>query len=225
MVADPVHTHRRASLDRAVLGKGHTAVALLEVKCTSERSGSLDDDELIKRYSPQIQWYLGITGLPVAHLAVLIGTSELRTFTILFDQPYYGTLCEQVDRWWHDHMVLDEPPLMGWRDNQTAQRLPADPDTTLLADEKAAETVRTLRELKAMHKDTAAAIDTLEAELKGYLDAATDLVDATGNTCATWRPVTSRRFDSALLKKEDPDVYQRYTYTTTTRGFRLKERP
>ena len=222
VIADPVHPWRRASLDRVVLGSGTIAAAVLEVKCTSERSGALDDDELIERYNHQLQWYLGITGLPVAYLAVLIGTTELRCFTVPADEAEYRRLCKAVDAWWDKHVVYDEPPFMDWRDNKAANRLPAINGETVQVTSGTRALLAHLAELKRGRSEVDKAIGTCESALKGHLNEATELVDADGNVLATWRPQIGRRLDVARLKAEQPELWTRYAVTTGTRVLRIK---
>lgn len=44
---------------------------------------------------------------------------------------------------------------------------------------------------------------------------------AAGAYKATWKAVTSSRIDTAALKREAPELAQRYTRTSTTRRFVL----
>ena len=38
----------------------------------------------------------------------------------------------------------------------------------------------------------------------------------------SWKPISSERLDSKLLKAEMPEVYEKYTKTTTSRRFQIR---
>ena len=78
---------------------------------------------------------------------------------------------------------------------------------------KAAE----LKELKAMQEELAAEITAIEEEIKAAMGDQEQIT--AGPFKITWRPVTSRRLDSAALKKALPEIAARFTKTITTRRF------
>ena len=224
MVADPVHPHRLASLDRVVLKEGTSrAVALLEIKTTSDRSGRLDDEELVDRYSTQVQWYLGITGLDRAHLAVLVGGQELREFTIPADPAHYHSLGVLVDRWWDRHVVADVPPEPVPQDSASMNRLPAVAGAEVVADQHALGWLNSIADLDLGIKGLEADKQEYEALLKSHMGAATELVAPDGTPLATWREQRKTGFTTKQLRAEHPDIYETYVTRGTTRVLRLKK--
>lgn len=225
MVADPVHPWRRASIDRVVLAPGsRRAVAILECKTTSERSGWEDDADLLARYQDQLQWYLGITGLGHAHLAVLIGGQELRQWTVPADPDRYGLLCDAADRFWRDHVQRGAPPPLVPEDSAWLNRLPADPlqPPAVLDDPELAELIAQRDAHKAEAKFWQNAGALIDAAIKAHMGAATELVDDTGQMLFTWRAEKDTTFDTARLKAEDPDLYELYVNRSTRRVLRAK---
>lgn len=69
---------------------------LLEVKTadafSSHEWGKSGTDVYPPYYADQVQWYLDVFGLPFAHLAVLIGGNDFRTYVVEYDAPYAATL-------------------------------------------------------------------------------------------------------------------------------------
>ena len=63
-----------------------------------------------ERYWLQCQWYLGITGLPVADLAVLFGGQQFAIYTIPADSGLFSDLLNEAVGWWERHIVADLPP-------------------------------------------------------------------------------------------------------------------
>lgn len=226
MVADPVHPWRRASIDRVVLAPGsRRAVAVLECKTTSERSGFQDEDDLLARYEAQLQWYLGITGLEHAHLAVLIGGQELRQWTVAADPDRYAALCDAADRFWRDHVQGGAPPPLVPEDSAWLNRLPADPQAppAVLDDPDLAELIAQRDAHKAEERFWKDAGDLIDAAIKAHMGPATELLDDEGRVLFTWRAEKSTTFDTARLKTEDPDLYDTYVKRGTKRVLRAKK--
>lgn len=81
--------------------------------------------------------------------------------------------------------------------------------------------VNELRELKRMQDELAAEIAATEDELKAYM-AASNADELHGPSFKiTWKPITSSRLDSKALKAEAPELWERYSKTTTSRRFVL----
>lgn len=76
-----------------------------------------------------------------------------------------------------------------------------------------------LRELRRMAEELNSEIAALEDSLKAHMNAA-----GTDELCGqdfkiTWKEVVSNRLDSKALKTAAPELWQRFTKTTTTRRF------
>lgn len=81
------------------------------------------------------------------------------------------------------------------------------------------ERVRELRELRQMANELAAEIEAIESEVKAEMSARN--VDTLTGTDwrITWKSVTSSRLDTAALKRELPELAERFTRQTTVRRF------
>lgn len=66
-------------------------------------------DEIPRRYLVQVQWYLGVTGLPLADVAALLG-GDIAVYTIHADPELFGLLAERAERFWVDHVLAKRPP-------------------------------------------------------------------------------------------------------------------
>lgn len=127
------------------------ATALLEVKTASAFSdhewGETGTDLYPPYYSDQIQWYLDIFGLPVAHLAVLIGGNDFRTYEVAYDSARAGWLRAQGDAF-----------MVSVRDG-----IPPDLDGSV-------STYEAVRELNPLI-DSSATVDLDGQQWLGYLEA------------------------------------------------------
>ena len=79
--------------------------------------------------------------------------------------------------------------------------------------------VSELRELRRMADELAAEIAATEDELKDYMRAfKVDEIHGTSFKI-TWKTVTSSRLDSKALKAAAPELWERFSKTTTSRRF------
>lgn len=83
------------------------------------------------------------------------------------------------------------------------------------------EKVRELRELRRMQEELTTEIEAIQDELKGHMDRCGMDTLLGMDWRITWRTVTSKRLDTAALRKAMPDVAQAFTRETTTRRFVL----
>ena len=81
------------------------------------------------------------------------------------------------------------------------------------------EVMKNLAEYMRIAEETAAIIDSLKDTIKKYMEE-NQLETLTGNEHkATYKTVTSSRIDTAALKRNAPDIAERYTKTTETKRF------
>ena len=74
-----------------------------------------------------------------------------------------------------------------------------------------------LKELQRMQEELEAEITAAQDAIKAAMGERQEVT--AGAFKITWKPVTSSRLDSAALKKELPELAERFTKTTTTRRF------
>lgn len=76
---------------------------------------------------------------------------------------------------------------------------------------------RELQELKRLREELEAEITAAEDAIKAAMGDAEQIT--AGAYKVTWKPVTSSRLDTTALKKELPEIAERYLKTTTVRRF------
>lgn len=125
-MAHPEHACCVANVDRVVLENGTRArfngervlgaEKVLEVKTANAFAINSDDwgdegtDVIPTNYWLQVMWYMGITQLPVADVAVLFGGQKQRIYTVDFDKEVFNDLVGQASNWWQKHVIADIPP-------------------------------------------------------------------------------------------------------------------
>lgn len=79
--------------------------------------------------------------------------------------------------------------------------------------------VRELKELKTMAEELAAEIEAIESELKAEMTARDTEEMIVDIFKVRYTTVTSSRIDTTAIKKELPEIAERYTKKTTSRRF------
>ena len=77
--------------------------------------------------------------------------------------------------------------------------------------------IRELQELKRIREELEAEITALEDAIKTGMGEREELT--AGAYKVTWKPVASRRIDTAAMKKALPDVCERFMRETIVRRF------
>ena len=193
-----------ANVDRFVLdpGKraywsedaGHVMGArnVLEVKTAhalARRSadwGEPGTDEVPVQYWMQCTWYLGITGLPFADLAVLFGGQKFETYTIAFNRAIFDDMLAEADIWWKKHILDDIPPEPSTEDD--ARRLWKShlAGKEKIVDATVADAVQLLAETKA----GIAKLEKEEQQLRDRITCAfgdAEAISYMGRKLATWK--------------------------------------
>lgn len=83
------------------------------------------------------------------------------------------------------------------------------------------ETVQAIREYKRMKEELEAEIAAAEDLIKAEMNRTSVYVMTGTDYKVTWNEVTSSRIDTVAIKRELPDIANRYTKTTTSRRFVL----
>ena len=81
------------------------------------------------------------------------------------------------------------------------------------------EIMAELAQYTRMAEEIAATVDSLKDTLKKYMEE-NQLETLTGTEHkATYKTVTSSRIDTTALKRNDPDIAEKYTKTTESKRF------
>lgn len=193
-----------ANIDRAVLEEGKRARwdekagrvvgarNVLEVKTAHALAqngadwGEAGTDEVPQQYWTQCQWYMGITGLPFADLAVLFGGQKFVTYTIPFERDLFDDMLAEADRWWRAHVVADLPPTATTEDDARRLWKAHTAGRERIVDANTATAVDELRAIKEQIK----ALEQKEQALRDCITCAFEDAEAIsymGRKLATWK--------------------------------------
>lgn len=218
----PEHPFMLANIDRDVIGED----AGLECKTTSPfNKCDFDAGEVPAVYQWQCMHYMAVTGASHWYIAVLVLGQSFHVYRIDRDERLIEALIEREREFWEDHVVPRIPPLpTGSAADDDALGL-LYPATAPEADPADLTAVRAALELLDQKQAEREALDAevrrLQQEVKLILGDR-----ETGNAGpwrVTWRAVESGRLDTKALRRDLPEIAERYTKTTTARVFRVRK--
>lgn len=212
----------RTNLDRLVSGCPEHARCFLEVK---NRNAYVSGDWGIgvpDEVEAQVQWSLGVTGFPAAHVAVLLGGNRLGSFTITRDDDLIGDLIAAGSEFWHKHVLAGIAPSITNADLLVDHlgKLAVDPADVLDVDDETHDRVIALLDRRRAAKAAEKAGEEIDNELRTI--AGKRAVVASGDSVLfTWKSQSSKRIDVTALREADPDTAARFTKTSTSRVLRV----
>ena len=177
------------------------------------------DHEIPLYYETQVQWYMGLLGVPVCYVAVLIGGQDFRIYKVDRDPAVFDTLREKVKAFWLEHVEKHVPPepisvadvRALYAKDSGAMREASNEEAALVGDLK---TVREqIKALEAQEKAIASKIILAIGADAGITIA--------GKKAATYKAQTSKRFDAASFKAADPETYASFCKPSTFRVLRV----
>lgn len=174
-------------------------------------------DEVPDTYLIQVQHYMSVTGLPVFDLAVLIDGRDFRIFTIERNEEIIAEIEQQLTDFWFNHVIADIPPegapLPPANEVESGATVEATPDIAELIDCRN-ELTEAINELKAEQ-------ELVDEQIKQFIGKSEILV-SNGRQIASYKTVTSNRFDTTAFKKAEPALYAQYVKPSSNRKFLVK---
>ncbi len=204
-----------------------TTDMILECKTASEYMSKLfgeeGSDHIPDYYLTQCLWYLKLTGAKVCYLAVLIGGNKFRMYRIERDEELIESIFKQVKAFWFNHVIADVPPdptcfddvLHRWSNHVVGKQVEADFEHIKLAEE--------LITVQGRLKADKAREDEIKLKIVSTMQDA-EMMISQGKSICTYKEQSSTRIDSTLLKKEEPDLFAKYSKTSSTRVFRISNK-
>lgn len=230
----PDHEFVTANIDRAVVNPEISGVVrwrdgrlstdrILECKTANgfaaQMWGEAGTDAVPEYYLLQCMWYLGVTGAEVADLAVLIGGSDYRIYSIARDNELIADLYDAGAKFWSLVQSGTAPDPQSVSD---AQRMwPRHiAGRSVIVDVDVASACRRLAQVKAEAK----ALEDEETRLKDVICCAfgdAEEITNGGVKLATWKAQSVSRLNVKALQAAHPDIAALFTDTTETRVLRL----
>lgn len=215
------HPFMLANLDRAIVGEN----AILECKTANQYLlPDWDGEEIPAAYIWQCQHYMAVTGADVCYIACLVGGQKFVHKPIMRDEKLIQYLIEKEAEFWEFNVLANEPPLLTGMEcdsDYVKREFPQDDGEcvmltsgVILAAERYLELCDSEKEIKLKKEQCA-------NEIKAFMEEAeTGFCDTMK---VSWKTVNSQRLDTTLLKKECPEIYEKYSNISSSRRFTIKE--
>lgn len=217
-----------ASVDRyvATAEKPRTPIAVLECKTAfgfvSSRQWSEENADLPDGYFVQVQWYLAVTGLPLAYGAADTGKAELTIVPIEADKRVQERLIVAAREFWTRHVEAGVAPEPNGSDADGAaltHMWPATiPDPPVSLEDELSEVILSdylAHEFKA--KEHKAKADEAKQRLQALMgEHETAIV---GSWKLSWKRQSRTTIDTKRLKAERPEIAAEYSRASESRVF------
>ena len=178
-----------------------------------------DGKSLPPQYRAQCLWYtaFGYDGVFLARLA----DNQLSIYFVEPNERYEKALLNSAIRF-HDDIEggwVPEPERSADAQRSYPKSIHGE---RITADFDAEEAYRKLKEAEDRAALAEAEAEAEKARIMDYMKDAELLKGRSGETMATWKTERRKEFDSALFRKEHPDLWARYSGYAESRVFRVK---
>lgn len=211
------HPFMLADVDRLVVRED----AGLECKTANAyNADKWKDGKIPAHYMIQCYHYMAVTGKKNWYIAVVILGQEFKYAKISWDEEMIQNLITVEENFWKNHILTGKAPqpngseaddkflLQRFPESSTQEVLPLN-----LFDAKLCRRAEIQEKIKDLEQEQG----KIDQEIKLYMGE--HAIAESEKFRVTWQSVSSERMDSKTLKKEDPETYQKYVKTISSRRF------
>jgi putative phage-type endonuclease len=203
------------------------ATRILECKTansfTAHQWGDLGSDQVPMAYLAQCIWYLAITGLEQADLALLMGNTDFRIYQVHRDQELEEMVIDRARVFWEKHVLADVAP-PAQRESDLKLLFPkSKPNKSLEAKKETYELISKLKSIQAQVECYEQEISQIKQQVMTEMQDA-EVLTHDGQVLATWKtPKPSTRIDTKKLAEDYPEIIAPYqVQVANSRRFVLK---
>ena len=208
-----------ANVDREIVGEN----AGLECKTTSVYNKTdFENGEIPEYYYCQCMHYMAVMGYEKMYLAVLILSKGFYYFEIKRDEAEIKALVDTEIDWWNKYILCNEIPEIDGSDStlNTVRNINKD----VIADVKDISKLDdVLNEYEAVCKQKKF-VEEKEKELKNNIITfmGSNEIGNSNKYLVSYKLQKRTGIDTTKLKKELPDIYNKYSKQSETRVLRIK---
>ena len=213
------HPIMLADFDRLIVGQK----AGVECKTVSPYSADKwADDNIPAHYQMQVQHYLAVSGYDTWYIAALIFGKEFIIRKIDRDEEVINNLITIEERFWNENIMKGIMPDPDGTKNCSEQIA----KIYFKSDKDKAIELRGYDDMLHRRQELIALMDKMEKE-KNTIEQRVkmEMQDAslatTGEFRISWTSYDSKRLDTKRLKEEQPEVYEKYCNTSSSRKFMI----
>ena len=206
-----------ANIDRGVVGEK----AFLECKVTNSYSKKIWELGVPIHYQIQVNHYMAVTGATHCYVAALIGNEELVIHTVERDEELIDEIMNLEAMFWDKCVLGDNIPVPdGSLDySKVLQDLYKDSKAEELILFEQESVLNRYDEVTMLYKD----LDLEKKKIEQYLQNEMKEYEIAyiGDRRISWKKQERKSIDTRRLKKELPEMADKYMKTTTSRVFRI----
>lgn len=202
----------RANVDRLMVDDDGKPYGILECKTTSEYNDEeWASGDILMSYVYQLNWYMYILDIKYGAFACLVGGNKFYSYEVFRnDELINETLVPAAKSFWYDNVQkLVEPELQAtdtdFADTKYSEVVKN--SEVFLDSDIENELARTIFECKAKIKELEATMEEAKNRLKDRLKD--HEIGYCRDYTVKWSPRTQERVDSAVLKRDFPEIYEK----------------
>ena len=206
-----------ANIDRAVVGEK----AFLECKVTNSFNKKEWEKTIPIHYQIQMNHYMAVSGATHCYVAVLIGNEELVIHKLERDKEMIDEIMKLEEMFWNNCILGDNLPMPdGSNDySKTLDILYKDSKEEELILFEAESILERYDEVVKLYKDFEKEKKAIEQYLK--LQMQNYEIAYVGDRKITWKKQVRNTIDTTRLKKEHPEIANKFTKTTISRVLKI----
>lgn len=211
------HPFMIADVDRLVVGED----AGLECKTANAyNADKWQDGKIPEHYLLQCYHYMAVTGKKSWYIAVVILGKEFKYAKISWDEEMIQNLITVEEDFWNHYVLTGKAPQPNGTetdDKLLSQKYPEGRDKEVLPLNSFDANLCRRAEIQEQIRDLEQERGKIDQAIKLYMGE--HAIAESEKFRVTWQSVSSERMDSKTLKKEDPETYQKYVKTISSRRF------
>lgn len=216
LCVDKERPYLRVSPDRTfwLAGERQTRENKGIVECkTTQRN--IDKDNIPQYWYCQLQYQLGVMQLKHGALAWLISGRSFDCQDFDFQEDFYkNELVPRIEEFWRKNVLEDIEPDITTADDVCAKYMRSQLGKVVVATTETEDAVNDLKSIKEQLATLKAQQTELEDKIKIVMQDGESLLDQQGTVLCTWKTAKdSSTFNEKALKKEMPDIYEKYLQT------------
>ena len=217
----PEHSYMHGHVDRFICpsptlfnDEGHLlADRILECKTanpfTTHEWGDVGTDQVPLSYLVQCAWYLAITGLDRADLAVLFGNADFRIYEIHQDDELEDMIISRAKSFWEQHVLANVAP-PAQRESDYKNLFPRSEVKAVEAPKETCELIKKLKSINEQIESYEQEVSAIKQNIMAQMQEA-EVLTYQGQVLATWKaPKPSTRLDTKKLSQEHPELINNY---------------
>lgn len=222
MMTSIEHPFMFANIDREIVGED----AILECKTANTYlAKDWEDDKVPPSYIIQGQHYLAVTGKARIYYAVLIGGQKFSWKVLERDEDLINLIIDRETEFWMDHVLKKVPPALDGSsaaEKYLAERFEAaEEGKSITLPPTYGAKITDWLELKKKADEYKEMAAEIENNLK--LEMADAEFATVQDYAVSWKNITTNRIDTKALKKDLPEISQKYTKPSLSRRFTVKK--